>query len=80
MKSVPDDISLSKDLFHLFLWSTEPLILHPGLLSGHVKGQHLEQHRIQYPQSQMVNTLGKCEFVVGIIIIFKGETVFLFND
>ena len=30
--------------------------------------------------SQMANTLGKYQFVVGIIIIFKGETVFLSND
>ena len=32
---------LSKDLFHQFPWSTECLILHPELLSGHIEGQQL---------------------------------------
>ena len=36
----------------------------PELPSGHVKGQQLQQHRIQFPQRQMADVLGKCPFVI----------------
>ena len=32
----------------------------PELPSGHVKGQQLQQHRIQFPQRQMANVPNKC--------------------
>ena len=41
MKSVPENIQLSKDLCHSFFWSTKCLILFPELPSGHVRGQQL---------------------------------------
>ena len=37
----------------------------PELPSGCVKGQQLQQHRIQFPQRQMENVLGKCQFVTN---------------
>ena len=51
MKSIPENIQLSKDLFHRFPWSTECLTHHPEFTSGSVRGQQLQQHR------QMVNAL-----------------------
>ena len=44
MKSVPENISLSKDLFYQFPWSTESFPLHPEFLSGSAEGQKLQQH------------------------------------
>ena len=44
MKSVSENIYLSKDLFPQFPWSTECLALHPEF-SRSVKGQQLQQHR-----------------------------------
>ena len=63
MKSVPENIKLSKDLSHQFPWSIECLIP-PWTPSGGVEGQQLQQHRVQSPQGQMANALGKCQFVV----------------
>ena len=60
MKSVPENTQLSKDPFHQFSWHTKSLILHPELPSGQVEGQQLQQHRIQSPQRQMADALGKC--------------------
>ena len=57
MKSVPENISLSKDLFYQFSWHTKCLILHPELPSGRAEGQQLEQHRSQSLQRQMANAL-----------------------
>ena len=64
MKSIPEDIYLSKDLFHEILWSTECLTLHPEFPSGGVEGQQLQQHRVQSLQRQMANALCKHQFVV----------------
>ena len=66
MKSVPKKY-LFKDLFHQFPWSTECLILHTQLPTGLVEGQQLPQYRVQSPQRQMTNALGKCQFVVNTI-------------
>ena len=57
MKSIPEDIFLSKDLFHQILWSTECLTLHPEFPSGGVEGQQLQPHRVQSLQRQMANAL-----------------------
>ena len=43
MKSVPENISLSKDLFYQFPWSTESFTVHPEFLSGSAEGQKLQQ-------------------------------------
>ena len=43
MKSVPENISLSKDLFYQFSWSTKSFTLHPEFLSGSAEGQKLQQ-------------------------------------
>ena len=74
MKSVSENIQLSKDLFHQFPWSTEYLTLHPAFPPGGVEGRQLQQHRVQSLQKQMANTLvvgqsranalGKCQFAV----------------
>ena len=64
MKSDPENIYLSKDLFLQFSWSTECLILHPELPSGQVKGQQLLLQRIPSMQRQMPNALGKHQVVV----------------
>ena len=73
MKSVPENIYLSKGLFHQFPWSTECLTLPPDFRSGGVEGQQLQQHRVQSPQRQMANalvvqsvenSLGKCQFII----------------
>ena len=53
---------LSEDLFHQFSWSTECLPLHPEPLSGHVKGQQLQQHRMQSTQRKLANVLGNHQF------------------
>ena len=37
MQSVPENIQLSKDLFHQFPWSTERLALHSDSPSGVLK-------------------------------------------
>ena len=64
MKSVPENIQLSKDLSHQFLWSTNCPTLHSELPSGSVKGQH----KIQSSQRQMANALGKGQDVVDVAI------------
>lgn len=56
---------LSKDLFHQFSWSTKCLILNPELPLRRVQGQQLQQQRIQSPQKQMANALGKFQIVVN---------------
>ena len=43
MKSVPENIKLSQDLFHQFLWNTGCLILHPEFPSGAAEVQQLQQ-------------------------------------
>ena len=40
------------------------LLLHTGLLSGHVDGQQLQPHGIQSPPKQTENALGKRQSVV----------------
>ena len=57
MKSVPEKIKLSKDLFHQFPWSTECLTLHAELPSVGVEDQQLQQRRVQFPQRQKANAL-----------------------
>ena len=57
MKSVPENISPSKDLFHQFPWSNECLTLHPELLSGDIEGQQMQQHRVESLQRQMAKAL-----------------------
>ena len=42
MKSVPENIKLSKGLFHRFPWSTECLTLPPKFLSVGVEGEQLQ--------------------------------------
>ena len=74
MKSVPENIELSKGLFHGFPWSTECLTLHPEFPSEGVEGWQLRQHRVQSPQRPMANALvvvqsvenalGKCQFII----------------
>ena len=74
MKSVPENIYLSKGLFHQFPWSTECLTLHPAFPSVGTEGQQLQQHRVQSLQRQMANALlavvqslamlWQCQFVV----------------
>ena len=53
---------LSEDLFHQFSWSTECLLLHPEPLLGHVKGQQLQQHKMQSTQRKLANVLGNHQF------------------
>ena len=57
MKSVPENIELSEDLFHQFPWGIERLTLHPKFPSGGVEGQQLRLHKVQSPQRQMAITL-----------------------
>ena len=73
MKSDPENIYLSKDLFLQFSWSTECLILHPEFPLEGVEAQQLQSHRVPSPQRQMsdalvvqslTNVLSKCHFVV----------------
>ena len=59
MKSVSENIRLSKGLLHQFPWSTECLTLHPELPSRHVEGQQLQQHRIQSLQRQAPTAISK---------------------
>ena len=59
MKSVPENIPLSKDLFHQFLWSTKCLSLHPQLSLKSVEVQQRLEHRVKSLQRQF----GKCQFV-----------------
>ena len=56
IKSVPENIRLSKDLSHQIPWSTQSS-LHPELPQGGAEGQQLKQHRVQSPQRQMANAL-----------------------
>ena len=53
MKSVPENIQLSKDLFHQFPWSTEWLFLHLEFPLGYVK------RSAAAALQQMANALGK---------------------
>ena len=68
IKSVPENILLSKYLSHQVPWSPECLTLHAKFPSKSVEGQQLEQHR-QMANALVVfqslaNALGKCQFVV----------------
>ena len=74
MKSVPENICLSKDLFHQSPWSTKRLALHPqGVLEV-----QLQQYRVQSPRRQtakalvvvqsLANALGRCQFVVDTLM------------
>ena len=58
MKSVPENIRLSKDQFP---WSTKCLTLHPEF-STEAGGK--------YPCCSWANTLGKCQFVVATVLSF----------
>ena len=51
-------------MFQQFPWSTESIILYFELLSRHVGGQQLQEHKVQSPQRWMANALGKHQFVV----------------
>ena len=75
MKSIPENILLSKDLFHQFPWSTECLCLFPELSLESVEVQQLQGHSIKSLQKQLANAyfvgvqspanaLGKGQFVV----------------
>ena len=57
MKSVPENIEPSKDLFHLFLWSTECLADHPEFPSEGAEGQQLQEPGVQSSQRPMANAL-----------------------
>ena len=62
-------VSVSKDLFHQFPWSTECLTLHPETPAGSVESRQLQQHRLPAKAHAAVaqlraNALGKCQFVV----------------
>ena len=59
---------LSKDLFHQFSWSRKCLSL-PEFPWGHVEGQKLQQSKIQSLERQMANALGKCQFVIDILMV-----------
>lgn len=74
MKSVSENIQLSKDLSRQFPWSRVPHS--PACISpGGVEGRQLQQRRVQSLQKQAANTpvvgqspanaLGKCQFAVG---------------
>ena len=63
MKSVPENIYL-KTCSTSFLVS-ECLTLYPEFPSWGVEGWQLQQRRVQSPQRQMANTLGKHQFVVS---------------
>ena len=65
MKSVLENVWLSKDLFHWYPGRTECLTLHPEFPSGSVEGQELQQHR-QMAKAlgggvQLLANLGKCQ-------------------
>ena len=73
MISVPENICLSKDVFHQSPWSTKRLALHPqGVL------EVLQQHRVQSPRRQtakalvvvqsLANALGRYQFVVDTLM------------
>ena len=47
----------------------EFLTVHPELLPGHVKGQQLQQHRVQSPQRQRANALGKQQSAVDTMYL-----------
>ena len=66
MKSVPENIYLAKDLFYQFSWSTKCLSLHPELLSGHIQGQQLQEHRIQ--SAENVEADGKCPWQCQFVV------------
>ena len=57
MKSAPENIQLSKDLFHQFSRSTECLLSTLNPPQGAVESQQVQQHRVQAPQRQMGNVL-----------------------
>ena len=75
MKSIPENILLSKELLHQFPWSTECLCLFPELFLESVEVQQLQEHRVKSLQRQLANAyfvgvqslanaLGKGQFVV----------------
>ena len=70
MKSVPENIYL-KTCSTSFLVS-ECLTLYPEFPPWGVEGWQLQRHRVQSPQRQMANTLGKHQFVVST---HQGEEV-----
>ena len=69
MKSVPENIWVSKDLFYQLRWNTECLIFYPEIPSG--KGQQLQQHRQManalVAVQSLANAIGKCQFVADKI-------------
>ena len=71
MKSVPENIWLSKDLFYQLRWNAECLIFYPEIPSGNFKGQQLQQHRQManalVAVQSLANAIGKCQFVADKI-------------
>ena len=63
MKSVLENIQLSKDMFHQILWTQECLVLGPELPQGVLKVNSCSSS-IRSPQRQMANALGKHQFIV----------------
>ena len=66
MKSVPKNIYL-KTCTTSFSEAQSASLSTLELPSGCVEVQQLQQHRVQSPQRQMANALGKCQFVVDNI-------------
>ena len=60
MKSVPEKIKLSKDLFHQFPWSTECRTLKPEFPAGSVRAAAAQGIANVLVVQLLANAMGRC--------------------